>query len=79
MKIYQDVQSASKNIRNAYDKGHKDRSQRCKRCKDAKQHGLRSKSCKDKDVSQVTASVGYNRVKLIAESDHYRKPESRLE
>ena len=55
MKIYQDVQSASKNISNAYNKGHKDRSQ-------GKQQSFSSRSSKDKDVTQVTSSVGYNRV-----------------
>ena len=69
VEIFQDVRSASKNISNAYDKGHKDRSQR-------KQHSLRSKSSKYKDVSQVTGSVGYSRVKSIPACDHQRKPKS---
>lgn len=64
--LYQDVQSASKNTSNAYNKCLKDKSRR-------KQHSLRSISSKDKYVSQITASVGYKRVKSVPESNHDKK------
>ena len=51
---------------NAYNKAHRDRSKR-------KQYSLRSRSSKIEDVSQVTVLLDYNRVKLIPESDNYKK------